>query len=318
MIKSFKFSGRALESLFGCRIAQILSAENSLVLLADPTVMALTTKSGKLVPPLFYGTAWKKAATTSLVSLALKQGFRAIDTACQPRHYSEGLVGEAIAQNATISREDLFLQTKFTLPGGQDPNTIPYDTNSPLEEQVRQSFAKSLQNLRTEYLDAVLLHSPARTIENTLCIINVLNDFKKQGQVRHLGISNIYSLPLLKEICLRVPPSTIQIIQNRFYRETGYDAGIRAYCKDNGIMYQSFWTLTGNPHILGNRVLRQVADRIGASVEGTFYRFCIQEGITVLDGTTSERHMKEDLEASEDEKYALEEKEMADIRSLLR
>jgi diketogulonate reductase-like aldo/keto reductase len=125
---------------------------------------ALTTKSGRLAPPLFYGTAWKKAATASLVALALKNGFRAIDTACQPRHYSENLVGDAIAQSSTIHREDLFLQTKFTLPGGQDRNSIPYDVNAPVEEQVRQSLAKSLQNLRTDYLDSLLLHSPARTL----------------------------------------------------------------------------------------------------------------------------------------------------------
>lgn len=277
----------------------------------------LTTKSGRLVPSLFYGTAWKKAATTSLVTLALERGFRAIDTACQPRHYSEHLVGEAIALSSAINREDIFLQTKFTLPGGQDPNNIPYDVNAPLEDQVRQSFAKSLENLRTEYLDAVLLHSPARTLENTLTIINVLSDFKKTGKLRHIGISNIYSLPMLKEICLQVPPSTIQIVQNRFYVETKYDVGIRGYCKDNGIIYQSFWTLSGNPQILRAHVVQRVADRIRASAEGVFYRFCIQEGITVLDGTTSEEHMREDLAVSTDKKYALNEEEMADIKALL-
>jgi len=278
---------------------------------------SLTTKSGRLAPPLFYGTAWKKVATTALVALSLKNGFRAIDTACQPRDYSENLVGEGIAQFPGIKREDLFLQTKFTLPGGQDPDNIPYDINAPVEEQVRQSFAKSLQNLRTEYLDSVLLHSPARSLETTLTIINVLNTFKSEGKVRHLGISNIYSLSALREICGRVPPATIQIIQNRFYPDTGYDVGIRRYCKDNGIMYQSFWTLSGNPHILESPVLERVAHRIGASVEGTFYRFCIQEGITVLDGTTSEEHMKQDLAVSTGDEFALKDEEMTRIRSLL-
>lgn len=278
---------------------------------------SLTTKSGRLVPPLFYGTAWKKAATTALVALALKNGFRAIDTACQPRHYSENLVGEGIAQSTGIKREDLFLQTKFTLPEGQDPNNIPYDINAPVEDQVRQSFLKSLENLRTEYLDAVLLHSPARNLETTLSIISVLNAFKSEGKVRHLGISNIYSLSALKEICGRVPPSTIQIIQNRFYPGTGYDLRIRRFCKDNGIIYQSFWTLSGNLHILQSHVLQGVADRIGTSVEGTFYRFCIQEGITVLDGTTSEEHMKEDLEISTREEFSLKNEEMTHIRALL-
>jgi len=251
------------------------------------------------------------------VALALKNGFRAIDTACQPRHYSENLVGEGIAQAAGLKREDLFLQTKFTLPGGQDPNNIPYDIHAPVEDQVRQSFAKSLENLRTDYLDAVLLHSPARTLDTTLTIISVLNKFKSEGKVRHIGISNIYSLSAIKEIIGRVPPSTIQIIQNRFYPETGYDFGIRKYCKENGIMYQSFWTLSANPHILQSHVLQRVADRIGASVEGTFYRFCIQEGITVLDGTTSEEHMKEDMAVSTGEEFALKDEERTHIRALL-
>jgi diketogulonate reductase-like aldo/keto reductase len=278
--------------------------------------MTLTTKSGQVVGPLFYGTAWKKSATTFLVALALRNGFRAIDTACQPKHYSEHLVGEGIALASSVSREDLFLQTKFTLPSGQDPNNIPYDVNAPLEDQVRQSFAKSLKNLQTSYLDAVLLHSPARTIDHSIAILNVLDDFKRKEQVRYLGISNIYSLAMLKDICTRMP-STVQIIQNRFYPATGHDVGIRGYCKENGIVYQSFWTLSGNPNILKSRVLQNVAERIGATAEGTFYRFCVQEGITVLDGTTSERHMQEDLAVVREEKYTLSDEEMDDIRALL-
>jgi len=277
----------------------------------------LTTKSGRVAPPLFYGTAWKKAETAALVALALKQGFRAIDTACQPKHYSEDLVGEGFVQSG-VNREDVFLQTKFTQLEGQDPNNVPYDVHSPLEEQVRQSFAKSLQNLRTDYLDAVLLHSPARTVDKTVSIINVLNEFKSNGQVRHLGISNVYSLPMLKDVCERVPPSTIQIIQNRFYQHSYYDVSIREYCKENGVMYQSFWTLSANPHILHSSIVERIARRIGASSEGVFYRFCIQEGITVLDGTTSEEHMKEDLKVSTDDKFVLRRNELIDIRELLK
>jgi diketogulonate reductase-like aldo/keto reductase len=82
-------------------------------------------------------------------------------------------------------------------------------------------------------------------------------------------------------------------------------------------VYQSFWTLSGNPNILKSRVLQNVAERIGATAEGTFYRFCVQEGITVLDGTTSERHMQEDLAVVREEKYTLSDEEMEDIRALL-
>jgi diketogulonate reductase-like aldo/keto reductase len=278
---------------------------------------SLSTQSGNIVAPLFYGTAWKKTATSRLVALALAAGFRAIDTACQPKHYREDLVGDALSRTSNVAREDLFVQTKFTLPGGQDPTNIPYDINAKLEDQVRQSFSKSLQNLQTDYIDAVLLHSPARTLEVAASILNVLLQFKERGQIRYLGISNIYSLPMLKEICTIVPKSTVQIIQNRFYQETGYDMALRDYCRENDIVYQSFWTLTGNPHILKSERLKAIAKRLDASVEGVFYRFCIQKGIIVLDGTTSEDHMKEDLAVVSDDRFELTPSEMSQIQALL-
>src|ERR1700737_3331459 len=270
-----------------------------------------TTLSGKTIPPLFYGTAWKKTASASLVALALSKGFRAIDTACQPKHYQEALVGQGIMQPPAIAREDLFLQTKFTLSAGQDPNNIPYDINARLEDQVRQSFAKSLENLQTNYLDAILMHSPARSVSDTCSVMKVFNSFKDKGQVRYIGISNIYSLPLLREICAQLPPSTVNIVQNRFYAATGYDVDIRAFCKENGIMYQSFWTLTGNPMVLSNPIVRRIAKIHGISEAGVFYRFCTQNGITVLDGTTSEEHMAEDLKIVTDDTIALSEDEMS-------
>ena len=48
-------------------------------------------------PRIIYGTAWKKMRTQELVHAAIAQGFRGIDTACQPRHYHEAGVGAALA-----------------------------------------------------------------------------------------------------------------------------------------------------------------------------------------------------------------------------
>ncbi|KAG8749428.1 hypothetical protein FRC12_013426 [Ceratobasidium sp. 428] len=70
------------------------------------------------IPTIIYGTAWKKVQTKSLVVQAVLQGFRGIDTACQPKHYREDLVGEALAElyeQHGLSREDLFIQTKYLI-----------------------------------------------------------------------------------------------------------------------------------------------------------------------------------------------------------
>lgn len=65
-------------------------------------------------PTLVYGTAWKKQSTSELVYQAIKSGFRAIDTAAQPRHYQEDLVGSGIRraiQEGLVKREDLFVSS---------------------------------------------------------------------------------------------------------------------------------------------------------------------------------------------------------------
>jgi diketogulonate reductase-like aldo/keto reductase len=71
------------------------------------------TNPDTTVPRFVYGTAWKKDQTANLVYQALKAGFRAIDTAAQPRHYNEALVGEGIAraiQENIIKREVLYVR----------------------------------------------------------------------------------------------------------------------------------------------------------------------------------------------------------------
>jgi diketogulonate reductase-like aldo/keto reductase len=71
------------------------------------------TSSNTTVSRFVYGTAWKKDQTVNLVYQALKAGFRGIDTAAQPRHYNEALVGEGIAraiQENIIKREDLYVR----------------------------------------------------------------------------------------------------------------------------------------------------------------------------------------------------------------
>src|SRR5437762_641567 len=106
---------------------------------------------GVRVPRFLYGTAWKEDETQRLTELALRQGFRGIDTANQRRHYHEAAVGQAVAAavaSGLVVRDDLFLQTKFTFRRGQDQR-LPYDPDAPIPAQVSQSFASSLEHLGT-------------------------------------------------------------------------------------------------------------------------------------------------------------------------
>jgi diketogulonate reductase-like aldo/keto reductase len=248
------------------------------------------------VPRIIYGTAWKKAATENLVSLAIQNGFRGIDTACQPKHYEEAGVGAGVAARMSegLTRSDLYLQTKFTSLSGQDPNRIPYDPKIPLADQVTQSIAVSLKNLQTDYLDCVLLHSPMPTAAQTLSVWRTLESFVDSGQIRQLGISNCSRLTELEGLyrASRIKPA---VLQNRFYADTRYDREIRIYCNQRQIIYQSFWTLSANPHLLTHKTMTTLASKHNRSAAQILFRYLVAIDVVPLTGTKSEAHMRDDL-----------------------
>ena len=256
----------------------------------------ITSFSGVRIPRIIYGTAWKKTDTQRLVQIAIQWGFRGIDTACQPKHYHEAGVGAGVAAslNSGLSRRDLYLQTKFTQVAGQDPHQIPYDPAASLAEQVAQSFAASLRNLQTDYLDCLILHSPLPTAQRTLAAWHALESLVDAGGVRQLGVSNCYSLAEIEHLWRhsRIKPA---VVQNRFYAETGYDREIRAFCSQQQILYQSFWTLTANPHVLAEATIAALASAHKRTPPQILFRYLTQIGVVPLTGTRSETHMREDL-----------------------
>jgi diketogulonate reductase-like aldo/keto reductase len=258
-------------------------------------------------PRILYGTAWKKDETESLVRTALLQGFRGIDTACQPKHYHEAGVGAAL--RGTLARTDLYLQTKFTPLSGQDPARIPYDPKASLAEQVRQSLAVSLRNLGTDYLDCLVLHSPLPSRRRTQEVWRTMESMVESREVRQLGISNCYRLEELAALfdSARYKPA---VVQNRFYADTGYDREIRAFCRQHGMIYQCFWTLTANPQVLAHRTVRELATKHRRTPAQLLFRYLTQNDIVPLTGTRSEIHMREDLAIFDFELTQLEREAM--------
>ena len=267
------------------------------------------------MPKLIYGTAWKKDRTADLVLKAVKNGFRGIDTACQPKHYYEPGVGQALKDLKAmgIAREQLFLQTKFTAIQGQDPNNIPYDPNASLQEQVMQSFDVSKRNLGTNYIDSLVLHSPMNTHRETMAVYGAMEALYQRGEVKQLGISNCYDLTILQQLYgeATVKPA---VLQNRFYKETDYDKALREWCSDNALVYQSFWTLTANPTVLESKVMTGICSSINKTPAQVLFRYLTQIGVAPLTGTTSEAHMLEDLAIF---KFELTESDIRQITSVL-
>jgi diketogulonate reductase-like aldo/keto reductase len=166
-------------------------------------------------------------------------------------------------------------------------------------KQVNTSLTSSFANLRPRadpvsasdtYLDCVLLHSPLATIDLTLEAWRELESFVPH-RVRALGISNV-PLPTLQALysTARIKPS---VVQNRFHARTRFEVDLRKYCRENGIIFQSFWTLTGNPEVLKSEPVVRLSREAGVSRESAMYALVMElgDGVAVLNGTTSEEHM---------------------------
>jgi diketogulonate reductase-like aldo/keto reductase len=257
---------------------------------------------GVTVPRFLYGTAWKEDATQILVELAIQQGFRGIDTANQRRHYHEAAVGQAVAASISsgcVAAKDLFLQTKFTFQRGQD-HRLPYDPQAPIATQVQQSFASSLEHLRTDVIDSYLLHGPTQRVGLTAddwAAWRMMEDIHDSGRTRLLGVSNV-SLEQLQLLCdkARVPP---RFVQNRCFATTGWDRQMRQFCQAHGIVYQGFSLLTANRQVLTHPDLLLIAKRHGRQISQVVFRFALDVGMIPLTGTTSGEHMRSDLELFE-------------------
>lgn len=258
---------------------------------------------------MIYGTAWKAERTVDCVTQALKAGFRCIDTAAQPKHYREDLVGDAIRnciETGLVRREDIYLQTKFTPPSGQDLSNCPYDPSSSITRQVRASVSSSLFNLRPyqsvdplseTYIDCIILHAPLSTLASTLEAWDALSSFVPSS-VRALGVSNV-TLRVL-DVLYRHAALKISIVQNRFHAVTEYDSALRVFCKQKGILYEGFSVLTANPSLLASHNITDIAQRLGVSKQAALYAMVRTLGdILVLNGTKDESRMREDLDGVE-------------------
>jgi len=254
------------------------------------------------IPAFLYGTAWKEDRTASLTEMALRAGFRGIDTANQRRHYFEAGVGEALSEAyaaGLVTRGDVFLQTKFTYQRGQD-HRLPYDPSASFSTQVAQSMASSLEHLRTDYVDSYILHGPSSNYDWTEVDTEVWEAMRKQrdaGRTHLLGVSNVslQHLELMKAAGAEMPA----FVQNRCFARLGWDREVRAFCREHDIIYQGFSLLTANPEVLEHPPFVEAAKKLNATPAQVVFAFARAVGMLPLTGTSSTEHMKQDIASLE-------------------
>ena len=249
-------------------------------------------------PGFLYGTAWKEDRTAGLTELALRSGFRAIDTANQRKHYFEAGVGEGLTaayRAGVTTRDELFLQTKFTYQRGQD-HRLPYERGVSLAVQVAQSLASSLEHLGTDYLDSFVLHGPASNYDWTDADREAWEAMRKErdaGRTRLLGVSNV-SLQHLEQM----EASGAELpafVQDRCFARLGWDREVRRFCDQRKVIYQGFSLLTANPEVLQHPSFVNLAAELNATPAQLVFSFVRALGILPMTGTSSADHMQQDL-----------------------
>jgi len=180
---------------------------------------------------------------------------------------------------------------------------MPYELSQSLEDRIHTSIASSLANFlitspEEAYIDCLVLHSPFPSIGETQKAWQIFSSYVPH-KIRALGISNT-SFAVLQNLVteMEIKPS---VVQNRFHRETSYEVPLRKFCRDKGIVFQSFWTFTGNPRLMLSNPVQKLGeefDKLGlkdADVVALYALVIGLEGVTVLDGTTRPERMVGDL-----------------------
>lgn len=265
----------------------------------------LTTLSGNKIHRIIYGTGYKRWRTERLLKEALRIGYRSIDTAnwsttnfCAfltlVTNFFEAHVGLALA-DAKVPREDLFVQTKFVSQKHHVPFPPPYPVyeGNDVNSACQLSLLRSLENLQTSYIDAFLINSPEVTLHPMLSLLNVVQQMKTQGYVRYSGLCNIATVDILRQLHQTVPDA-VQIVQNPLHSPWDPEYKIPQYCRENGIQYNTFYTLTSSDRIIQDNGIRLIAAQMKTTPETVFLQFCVQSDITPLVGSRSKKNLLAD------------------------
>ena len=203
----------------------------------------------------------KGAGCAKAVAEALRVGYRHIDTAAM--YGNEEGVGEGV-RAAKVPREQIFITTKVW------PTEVP-------DGGLLRSAERSLKQLRTDYVDLLLIHWPNRSL-SAAEMIAPLNAAKRQGLARHIGVSNFDAA--LLEASWRVTREPLVADQCEYHPQMSQDDTIAA-CNKRGTAFVSYSPL-GKGSLLRNATIAGIAKRVGRTAAQVVLRWHIQQGLVAI------------------------------------
>jgi diketogulonate reductase-like aldo/keto reductase len=204
--------------------------------------------------------------------LALQAGYRRIDTATL--YNNEAGIGRALAKS-DIPRENIFITSKLW-------------TDVTSYKQALSGIDKMLNNLKTAYLDLLLIHWPGRDNSE---VWRAMEDAVKAGKVRSIGVSNFkeHHLERLLADC-SIPPVLNQVELHPLFQQKP----LREYCEKHNITVEA-WSPLLRGAALRLPKLMEIAQKHGKTASQVILRFLIEQGVTAVPKTVSYERMAENI-----------------------
>ena len=249
--------------------------------------------NGVKMPKLGYGVYQVKNEECERCVLdAISVGYRLIDTA--QSYGNEDAVGNAIA-NCGVSRQDLFITTKVWI------SNAGY-------ENAKASIDRSLQKLRTDYIDLLLIHQPFGDYYGTY---RAMEEAYKDGKLRAIGVSNFYPDRLI-DLCqfVEVMPAVNQVETHVFQQQKVP----HEYMEKYGVQHESWGPFAeGRRDFFTNAVLADIGAKYGKSTAQVALRFLMQSNVVVIPKSTHKERMEQNIDVFD---FTLTEEDMDAIRGL--
>lgn len=245
-------------------------------------VPTIELNDGKRIPQLGFGVFQiEPDETADAVKQALEIGYRHIDTA--EMYQNEKGVGEGV-RNSGISRGDVFITSKLN-NGFHTP------------EDARRAFEETLKALAFDgddnYVDLFLIHWPLPTLYDGdfVSTWKTLEEFKKDGRARSIGVSNfqVAHLERLAEETDTVP-AVNQIEVHPYFANDD----VRAYGKEHGIATEA-WSPIAQGKVLDDPVVTRIAESTGKSPAQVVLRWHIQRGDIVFPKSVTLQRIKDNF-----------------------
>lgn len=253
----------------------------------------VTLANGVKMPQLGYGVYQvTKEECERCVLDALDVGYRAIDTA--QSYFNEAEVGEAIAE-AGIDRKEIFLTTKVWI------EHYGY-------EQAKESVLQSMEKLKTDYIDLVLLHQPFADYYGAY---RALEDLYEEGKLRAIGVSNFYPDRLVDLASFaRIKPMVNQIETHPLNQQIEAHEWLKKY----GVIHEAWAPFgEGRGNMFTNSVLQKIGDKYNKTVAQVILRWQLQRGIVVIPKSTHKERMAQNLDVFD---FTLTSEDMQAIAAL--